>query len=84
VRDGNSSSAIAALSGRETVRRCARSVHLVIPSLPGFGFSGPVSEAGWDTTRIASAWAELMSRRGYERYGLQAATRRPEVAACRP
>jgi pimeloyl-ACP methyl ester carboxylesterase len=49
----------------------ADAFHLVIPSLPGFGFSGPVSEAGWDTTRIASAWAELMSRLGYDRYGLQ-------------
>jgi pimeloyl-ACP methyl ester carboxylesterase len=49
----------------------ADAFHLVIPSLPGFGFSGPVHEAGWDTTRIASAWAELMRRLGYERYGVQ-------------
>ncbi len=43
--------------------------HLVIPSLPGYGFSGPTNEPGWDTTRIASTWAELMDRLGYERYG---------------
>ncbi|MEV4712638.1 epoxide hydrolase family protein [Micromonospora sp. NPDC049374] len=43
--------------------------HLVIPSLPGFGFSGPVADAGWDTDRIARAWAELMRRLGYHRYG---------------
>jgi pimeloyl-ACP methyl ester carboxylesterase len=47
----------------------ADAFHLVIPSMPGFGFSGPVQEAGWDVTRIAKAWAELMSRLGYERYG---------------
>jgi epoxide hydrolase len=45
--------------------------HVVAPSLPGFGFSGPTNEAGWDTRRIARAWAELMSRLGYERYGAQ-------------
>ncbi|MBF6166555.1 epoxide hydrolase [Streptomyces gardneri] len=45
--------------------------HLVIPSLPGFGFSGPVAEAGWTIDRIAAAWAELMRRLGYERYGVQ-------------
>ena len=40
----------------------------MIPSIPGFGFSGPTSEAGWDATGRA-AWAELMHRLGYERYG---------------
>ncbi len=49
----------------------ADAFHLVIPSLPGFGFSGPVTEAGWDTARIARAWAELMRRVGYTRYGVQ-------------
>jgi pimeloyl-ACP methyl ester carboxylesterase len=44
---------------------------LVIPSLPGFGFSGPVAEPGWGSRRIASALAELMSRLGYQRYGAQ-------------
>ena len=44
---------------------------LVIPSLPGFGFSGPVTEPGWNSRRIAAAFAELMRRLGYERYGAQ-------------
>ncbi|MET8852844.1 TIGR03086 family metal-binding protein [Amycolatopsis sp. NPDC004625] len=43
--------------------------HLVIPSLPGFGFSGPAKSAGWGTHRTAAAWTELMSRLGYESYG---------------
>jgi epoxide hydrolase len=42
---------------------------LVIPSLPGYGFSGPTHEEGWNNGRIARAWAELMRRLGYERYG---------------
>jgi pimeloyl-ACP methyl ester carboxylesterase len=42
---------------------------LVIPSLQGFGFSGPTSEAGWEIHRTARAWVELMRRLGYERYG---------------
>lgn len=41
--------------------------HLVIPSIPGFAFSGPA--IGWDDSRVASAWAELMQRLGYTRYG---------------
>ncbi|GAB2597612.1 epoxide hydrolase family protein [Kribbella endophytica] len=45
--------------------------HVVIPSLPGFGFSTPVASDGWTTERIGRAWAELMSRLGYERYGVQ-------------
>jgi pimeloyl-ACP methyl ester carboxylesterase len=44
---------------------------VVAPSIPGFGFSGPTRETGWDTVRIARAWAELMDRLGYERYGAQ-------------
>jgi len=47
----------------------ARDFHLVIPSLPGYGFSGPTHETGWHVNRIARAWAELMSRLGYQRYG---------------
>ena len=43
--------------------------HLVIPALPGSGFSGPTTAPGWDTARVARAWAELMARLGYERYG---------------
>lgn len=45
--------------------------HLVIPSIPGFGLSGPTRERGWDVARVARAWAELMRRLGYERYGAQ-------------
>jgi pimeloyl-ACP methyl ester carboxylesterase len=45
--------------------------HVVVPSLPGFGFSGPVHETGWNTDRIARAWTELMRRLGYDRYGVQ-------------
>jgi len=45
--------------------------HLVIPSIPGFGFSGPTHERGWDVDRVARAWAELMRELGYERYGAQ-------------
>ncbi len=49
----------------------ADAFHLVIPSIPGFGFSGPTNEPGWTTARVAQAWAELMRRLGYERYGAQ-------------
>lgn len=45
--------------------------HLVIPSIPGFGFSGPTNEIGWNTDRVAAAWLELMGRLGYERFGVQ-------------
>jgi pimeloyl-ACP methyl ester carboxylesterase len=45
--------------------------HLVIPSLPGYGFSGQPAETGWDPGRIARAWAELMHRLGYDRYVAQ-------------
>ena len=45
--------------------------HLVMPSLPGYGFSGEPAEIGWDSARIASAWAELMNRLGYTRYVAQ-------------
>jgi pimeloyl-ACP methyl ester carboxylesterase len=45
--------------------------HLVIPSLPGHGFSGKPRETGWDPIRIAKAWAVLMERLGYERYVAQ-------------
>jgi epoxide hydrolase len=46
----------------------ADAFHLVIPSIPGFGFSGPTPEPGWNLFRIASAWAQLMSRLGYDSY----------------
>jgi pimeloyl-ACP methyl ester carboxylesterase len=44
---------------------------LVLPSLPGFGFSAEPAEVGWDPGRIARAWAELMHRLGYDRYVAQ-------------
>jgi len=47
----------------------ADAFHLVIPSIPGFAFSGPTRETGWNRYRTARAWAELMSRLGYDRYG---------------
>lgn len=49
----------------------ADAFHLVIPTIPNFGFSGPVREPGWNVERTARAWAELMARLGYERYGAQ-------------
>jgi pimeloyl-ACP methyl ester carboxylesterase len=45
--------------------------HLVIPSLPGHGFSGKPTEPGWDPIRIAKVWAVLMERLGYDRYVAQ-------------
>jgi pimeloyl-ACP methyl ester carboxylesterase len=45
--------------------------HLVLPSLPGYGFSGEPAEVGWDLDRTANAWAELMRRLGYSRYVAQ-------------
>ena len=45
--------------------------HLVIPSMPGYGFSGKPKDKGWNPDRIARAWAELMKRLGYTRYVAQ-------------
>jgi pimeloyl-ACP methyl ester carboxylesterase len=45
--------------------------HLVLPSLPGYGFSGEPTELGWESGRTARAWAELMHRLGYTRYVAQ-------------
>jgi len=45
--------------------------HLVLPSLPGYGFSCEPTEVGWNVGRIAKAWAELMHRLGYARYVAQ-------------
>ena len=45
--------------------------HVVAPSLPGYGFSGPTIAAGWNVRRIAEAWAVLMNGLGYDRYGAQ-------------
>jgi len=47
------------------------SFHLVIPSMPGFGFSGKPTDTGWDPVRIARAWTVLMKRLGYTRFAAQ-------------
>ena len=47
----------------------ADAFHVVVPSLPGYGFSDKPRRAGWGVERIADAWAELMARLGYHRYG---------------
>ena len=49
----------------------ADAFHLVIPSIPGHGFSAPLNEPGWTHGRMAKAFTELMARLGYERYGVQ-------------
>jgi pimeloyl-ACP methyl ester carboxylesterase len=49
----------------------ADAFHLVIPSIPGHAFSRPLSGPGWNRRRIATAFAALMRRLGYERYGVQ-------------
>jgi pimeloyl-ACP methyl ester carboxylesterase len=49
----------------------ADAFHVVCPSLPGYGFSDKPAAAGWGVPRIADAWAELMRRLGYGRYGAQ-------------
>jgi microsomal epoxide hydrolase len=49
----------------------ADAFHLVVPSIPGFGFSGPTGDRGWNVRRVALAWDELMQRLGYQRYGAQ-------------
>lgn len=49
----------------------ADAFHLVLPSIPGFGLSGPTRDKGWEYHRVAAAFAELMRRLGYHRYGAQ-------------
>ena len=49
----------------------ADAVHVVCPSIPGYAFSGPTHDRGWDTRRVALAWTQLMAGLGYERYGAQ-------------
>lgn len=66
----------------------ADAVHLIIPSLPGFGFSTPLNSAGWTTAHIAAAWVELMDRLGYGRFLVQGgdlgAVISPEIARVAP
>ena len=49
----------------------ADAFHLVVPSIPGYGFSGPTQDRAWNVHRIARAWDELMRRLGYQHYGAQ-------------
>jgi pimeloyl-ACP methyl ester carboxylesterase len=49
----------------------ADAFHLVLPSVPGYGFSGEPREVGWHPGRVAAAWGELMQRLGYTRYVAQ-------------
>jgi pimeloyl-ACP methyl ester carboxylesterase len=49
----------------------ADAFHVVIPSMPGYGFSGKPTSTGWGPERMARAWAELMKRLGYRRYVAQ-------------
>ena len=51
--------------------RAEDAFHLVLPSLPGYGLSGEPAELGWNVSRVAQAWAELMHRLGYTRYVAQ-------------
>ena len=52
-------------------REAADAFHLVIPSLPGYGFSGKPTKPGWNPVSIAKAWATLMQRLGYTKYVAQ-------------
>jgi pimeloyl-ACP methyl ester carboxylesterase len=51
--------------------KAADAFDLVIPALPGYGFSAPPPATGWNPDRVGRAWVELMERLGYERYGAQ-------------
>src|SRR5213595_1899914 len=51
--------------------KASEAFHVVIPSMPGYGFSGKPTTTGWDQARIARAWAVLMKRLGYTRYVAQ-------------
>jgi microsomal epoxide hydrolase len=54
--------------------------HVVVPSLPGHGFSGKPTETGWNNERIAKAWIVLMERLGYERWAAQGGDRGAQIA----
>ena len=54
--------------------------HVIIPSLPGFGFSGPTTTRGWDPRRMAKALVVLMDRLGYSKYGIQGGDWGSEIA----
>jgi pimeloyl-ACP methyl ester carboxylesterase len=54
--------------------------HVIIPSLPGFGFSGPTTTRGWDSRRMAKAMVVLMERLGYSKFGIQGGDWGSEIA----
>ena len=60
----------------------ADAFHVVCPSLPGYGFSDKPERAGWNVDRVGHAWAELMARLGYERYGAQGGDWGATVTTC--
>jgi pimeloyl-ACP methyl ester carboxylesterase len=68
--------------------RASEAFDVVIPSIPGFGFSSPLTAGGWGIERIAATWLELMTRLGYDRFGVQGgdlgASISPEVARLAP
>ena len=61
-------------------RRSADAFHVVIPSLPGYGFSGKPTETGYNPERMADVLAGLMERLGYDRYVRREATGVPSSA----
>lgn len=66
----------------------SQAFHVIVPSVPGFGFSAPPRETGWSTARTGRLLAELMRRLGYDRYGVQGgdlgAYIAPEIAKAAP
>ena len=60
----------------------ADAFHVVVPSLPGYGFSERPTTTGWTVQRIAAAWMELMTRLGYERYGAAGSDWGTSVTTC--
>ncbi|TWP49578.1 alpha/beta fold hydrolase [Lentzea tibetensis] len=56
----------------DVIEPLSRDFHVVVPTIPGFGFSGPVTENGWEVARTAEAFAHVMEQLGYTRYGIQA------------
>ncbi|WP_329331304.1 epoxide hydrolase [Streptomyces sp. NBC_00663] len=53
----------------DVIEPLSEDFHVVVPSIPGYGFSGPTREKGWNVERVVRAWAQLMDRLGYGRYG---------------
>ena len=51
--------------------KAEEALHIICPTLPGYGFSGKPATAGWGVEKIAGAWATLMARLGYDRFGAQ-------------